>query len=181
MQRTREAEHKLTFYLVGPSGAGKSTLGDLLANEGIVQFIDSDDVLVGVTGVQPWEAVLPCLLEWEACDADQPLLVAIGAGTQDIDRTNPSRPVWEWMTERRERVIAIRCTPDETLSRRSAHHISLQSVHNVEFDDARLQIYEVAKRSVDTSALTELEAALELVRALGLGSGVGSLQKDSAI
>ena len=152
----------MVFYLVGPSGAGKSTLGQLLADHGHVRFADSDEEFIGNAEGQPWPTVLPQLMKWESDKEDPPLLVALGAGTQDIDRTEPNSPVLEWLADHCERVIAVMCTPAETLSRRMAHHDSLQSVSNIEFDEARKQIYQLAAHRIVTSDLTESQAAVEL-------------------
>lgn len=156
----------MTFYLVGPSGAGKSTLGHFLATEGVIEFVDSDRVLGDGTG--QWERVLLTLDEWEARDEVLPLVVAIGAGTQDIDRNVKNRPLRTWLADRSDRVVAIMCTPEETLARRSRFHASLESVQDVEFAAERVRVYEVANESINTSGLDGSEAAVQLMRALNL-------------
>lgn len=131
--------------------------------------MDSDAELKGAAG--RWESVLERLNTWEAQNDGLPLLVAIGAGTQDIDRNDPQRPLWNWLSGRREKVLAIMCSPEETWDRRAQFHDTLASVLATEFDASRVRLYEIARESIVTSALTELEAAEELNRALQVEAG----------
>jgi hypothetical protein len=122
--------------------------------------------------------VLRGLDEWEARDEVLPLVVAIGAGTQDIDRNDENRPLRKWLAGRSERVIAIMCTPEETQNRRSRFHASLESVDAVEFASDRERIYEVAIESINTSGLTESEGAEQLMRVMDLETEVQPCDKS---
>lgn|GEM_PF-5127434 len=126
--------------------------------------MDSDVELKGVEG--RWESVLQFLNSWDSDNDTIPLLVAIGAGTQDIDRNDSRRPLWNWLCSRREHVLAIMCSPEETLSRRSKFHDTLDSVNNTEFESSRVLLYEAACNSIVTSKVTDLGATEALKRAL---------------
>ncbi|WP_422757475.1 shikimate kinase [Paenarthrobacter sp. C1] len=156
----------MTFYLLGPSGAGKTTLGKLLAEKGVIKFLDSDDVLGD--RYDQWEAVEKELELWDSHTEALPLVVAVGAGTQNLDGHTPGQPLKQWLADdRREGVIAILCDPEETLKRRSGHHPSLQSVHGMEFAEARVELYELASESIKTTGRNKPESADELLTALG--------------
>ncbi len=156
----------MTFYLVGPSGAGKTTLASALETQGLVRFVDSDVELKGVEG--SWESVLELLNSYESMNDTIPLLLAIGAGTQDIDRNDPQRPLRNWLRTRSEHVLAIMCSPNETFRRRAEFHDTLESVLRTEFAPARLDLYKIAGQSVSTSGHTESDSIGELARALNI-------------
>ena len=156
----------MTFYLLGPSGAGKTTLGKLLADKGVIEFRDSDEVLGDRYG--HWEAVEKELELWDSHSEALPLVVAVGAGTQNLDGHTAGQPLKQWLADdRREGVIAILCDPEETLNRRSGHHPSLQSVNGMEFNEARVELYELASESIKTTGRTKTESTEELLSLLG--------------
>lgn len=146
----------LTFYLVGPSGAGKTTVAKELESRGAVRLVDTDcewkDSEGGEEGeLRTWasvDVVLPALEEWDAAEQEPPFLVVIGAGTQCIDCCGTGRPIYDWLAIRRERVIAILCSP-ESIAKRRPHH-NLTSARCREFAPEREAIYQLPGLVIDS-------------------------------
>lgn len=153
------------IYLLGPSGVGKTTIADRLAEQCDVQHKDLDRLLAHchparqrIEVAQDWSIVGPLLEALDTSDAADPLVVTLGAGTQDIDRARSDRRLEEWLQARANRVIFLKGSPDEIFARSVAHVDHRDRFDCLEYGPDRLRLYAIAQTAVDIGGLTLDEA-----------------------
>jgi shikimate kinase len=155
-------------YLIGPSRVGKSSAGRRLAKAGRATHVDLDDELVRadprrprIAVTQDWGLVVGVLEEIESRRSGPPIVVSIGAGTQDMDRQRGEPLLEEWLRTRTWRVIAIQGDREELFRRNTVHED--RDVHDrLEYGPKRLRLYRLAGSTVDISGLDEEDAALKV-------------------
>lgn len=123
------------MYLIGPSNVGKTSAARALADRGGVELIELDEILhylrpdvPRILAAQDWDGlVLPLLTDLERTDSEPPVLVDIGAGTQDIDRALESPFLSQFLRRHRRRVILAEGNWDQIFMRSKAHSTQASS------------------------------------------------------
>ncbi len=111
---------------------------------------------------QDWSVVEPILDECEALDGTR-RLVAIGAGTQDMDRAG--YPEFQrWMQLRSDRVMLVTADPLEVFGRCRVER-TYAEFHLLEFESRR-SLYALAATTVDVSRLPKAVAIQQVVEAI---------------
>jgi len=161
------------LYLIGASQVGKTTAAQILASSGTIRHVDLDAVVKKrhphrsrIESAQDGDIVEPILGELDAQRTNLPMLVTVGAGTQDRDRHHCDRKLEGWLAERSDRVILIEGDPDVLYSRNDAHQGNRAQFDTLEFGPKRCQIYATAGTVISFRDADQDEAASRLARAI---------------
>lgn len=157
------------WYLIGPSGTGKTAALPHLQSLGL-NTIDLDQHFAAGT-----HGDMPTLLKLiDDIDKTAPTVIALGAGTQDIDRVRATsdRPLpatlAPWLRRRPDRVIYLDTPADLLWERlrndgtRTHVHDNLEHYIEVELHDARRDVYAAAKHTIDTINVDPSDVAVRI-------------------
>jgi hypothetical protein len=161
------------LYLIGPSNVGKSSAADQLAADAVVVHIDLDRLLAERDAARPlcavaqdWAIVGPVLAALDDQEADLPVVVTIGAGTQDMDREHRNRRLETWLRARSNRVIYVAGDPDELFARSEAHRGHRDRFDHLEYGPDRQRLYDGAGITVFVAGLERLESIRKIESAI---------------
>lgn len=155
------------IYLIGPSCVGKSTAAAHLADTGEVTHLDLDGwIRESRLSSYTWPTVEPLFAELEAAEATLPVILDIGAGTQDMEHSHGDRGLRHWLSQRSSRVVLVDAPPEEISGRNPHHGGSHQSFLRYEYAPERLLLYATAGTSVWVGALPQPDSVATVVEAL---------------
>lgn len=136
----------IVVYLIGPSSVGKSTAAAHLADAGEATHLDLDDWVQKYASPPSydWPSIAPLFAELETRKATLPVVVDIGAGSQDMERRCGDCGLRNWLSERSSRVISLDADPSEVCARNPYHGGDQRSFDTYECAPERLALYAVA-------------------------------------
>ena len=124
---------------------GKSTAATHLADAGEATHLDLDAWVQDTKAPSyDWPSIAPLFAEVEAMTASLPVIVDIGAASQDMERHSGDSGLRYWLNERSSRVIAIDADPSEVCGRNPHHGGNQRSFDALEYAPERLALYAVA-------------------------------------
>ena len=153
----------IVVYLIGPSSVGKSTAATHLEDVGEATQLDLDAWIQNSgAGSYDWPPIASLFAEAEPMKAPLPLIVDIGAGSQDMERRSGDSGLRCWLNERASRVILIDADPIEICGRNPHHGGKQESFNALEYAPERLALYAVAGTKLVITGMSK-EAAVTAV------------------